>query len=155
MYSPWIIFKNQVEKMFEKDPEVHVEYDEDDNNIKLFVDNAEKAEALNKILPMRKTFGNVEIKITVVPANGEDERMKYVKTAFHGNGALSHLTTIQDIPPMHMSNPITYCVFKKEVVQYNADNLGSESGVASTLYEDLAREIFGSIGGVYFCTDTE
>lgn len=54
---------------------------------------------------------------------------------------------------MYISNPIAYCSFKKEVVQYPADDLSSETGLKSTLYEDLAREIFENTDGVYFCTD--
>ena len=155
MYSPWVIFSKQIEKLFERDPEVTLEFNDDRTSIKLKVDNPEKAEALSKILPARKVFGNVEVTMTVIPANSEDYRAKYVERAFKGNAALSHFTTVEEIPGVYISNPISYCVFEKEVVQYGADDLGSESGMASTLYEDLAREVFGPIGGVYFCTDSK
>ena len=156
IYSPWVIFGKQVEVMFEKDPEVTVKVSEDSKTIKLYVDNENKAEALSKLLPLSKKFGNIEVAIHVVYSNPDvDYRAKYILQALEGNGAFSHLTTIDEIPGMKLSNPITYCVFEKEVVQYGADDLGSESGVASTLYENLAREIFGDIGGVYFCTDVK
>ena len=155
LYSPWVIFAKKVEKFFEKDPEVKFEFDEEKNVIKLFVDNKAKAEALGRLLPLRKTFGNVDVHIMIIPANKNMERVEYLEAALKGNEAFSHITTIEDIPPMHLPNPITYCVFKKEVVQYGADDLSSESGMASTLYQDLAKEIFSSIDGVYFCTDTE
>lgn len=153
MYSPWVIFSKQIEKLFERDPEIKLEFNDDRTEIKLRVDNPEKADALSRILPTKKKFGNVEVKITVIPSNDESYRAKYVKKAFEGNGAFSHFKTVSDIPGVHISNPISYCVFKKEVVQYGADDLGSESGMTSTLYEDLAAEILGPIDGVYFCTD--
>ena len=39
-------------------------------------------------------------------------------------------------------NSFTYVVFEKEVVQYWNDNLGDINGLRSTLYQDLAKEIF-------------
>lgn len=155
IYAPWIIFYRQVQALFTQDPEVNVIYNDDEKDIVLYVDNPTKAEALSKLLPASRIFGTVKVTVTVVPANAEgDDRMKYLEAAFKGNDAFSHISTVQDIPPMHLPNPITYCVFKKEVVQYDADDLSSESGKASTLYQDLAKEVFGDIGGVYFCTDT-
>lgn len=44
-------------------------------------------------------------------------------------------------------------LFKKEVVQYFTDNLGDYNGYRSTLYENIARDIFGDIVGVFFCTN--
>ena len=155
MYSPWVIFSKQIEKLFERDPEIKLEFNDDRTEIKLRVDNPEKADALSRLLPAQKKFGNVEVKITVIPSNDESYKAKYVKKAFEGNEAFSHFKTVSDIPGVHISNPISYCVFKKEVVQYGADDLGSESGMASTLYENLADEILGPIDGVYFCTDAK
>ena len=159
IYSPWVIFAKKMEVMFAKDPEVSVRFIDSDSEVKvleLFVDTDEKAEALSKLLPLTKKFGNIEVQINIISGNIDtDYRAKYLEDAFKGNGAFSHTTTVSEIPGMKISNPITYCVFEKEVVQYGADDLGSESGMASTLYENLAREIFGDIGGVYFCTDVK
>jgi len=156
VYAPWIIFYRQIEAMFSEDPEVVVTYDDETKTITLRVEDLKKAEALSKLLPSHRVFGNVEVTVTVVPANKEPiDKSKYLEAAFRGNGAFSHITTIQDIPPMHLPNPVTYCVFKKEVVQYDADDMSSESGRISTLYQDIAKELFGNIGGVYFCTDSE
>ena len=52
-------------------------------------------------------------------------------------------------------NPIHYCVFKKEVAQYWGDNLGDPHGNVSTLYQEIAKDIFGESGGVIFCTDNK
>ena len=153
IYSPWVIFCKKVTELFKQDPDVRVEVSDDNQSIKLYVDKTEKADALSKILPSSKSFGNVSVSISVIPSNEGDYKAKYFKTAFDGNGAFSHLTTVDHIPDMYISNPISYCVFKKEVVQYGADDLSSESGVRSTLYQDIASDIFGDVEGVFFCTD--
>ena len=40
------------------------------------------------------------------------------------------------------------------LLTYSEQSLADIHGFRSTLYEDIAREIFGSDMGVYFCTDT-
>lgn len=56
--------------------------------------------------------------------------------------------------------PFTYVVFKNCVVQFFNDNLNDPHGIVSTLYQDIAAEIFADMpfpqdGGICFCTDTE
>ena len=56
--SPWILFYKKVSALFEKDPGVRVLFDESDNSLKLFVEDAKKATALEKLLPKEMTFGS-------------------------------------------------------------------------------------------------
>ena len=44
------------------------------------------------------------------------------------------------------------CVFAKEVVQYWNDSLSDPYGKVSTLYQDIAKDIFEDTDGVMFCT---
>lgn len=155
IYAPWVIYSKKIEVLFEKDPDVTVKYDNDTHTISLYVENSKKANALSRLLPSAKVFGSVVLAIDVIPANNDNWQARYFRDAFEGNEAFSHLTEITEIPDVMISNPIAYCVFKKEVVQYGADDLSSENGVASTLYQDIAKEIFGETEGVYFCTATE
>ena len=154
MYSPWVVFANQMKALFAKDPDVKVEYDSEMQTITLYVDDVDKADALMKILPMTKDFGTTKIYIRVIPANENSGEYlaRCFELAFMGNEAFSHLTTV---PDAFMSNPLSYCTFKKEVVQYPNDNIFDEHGICSTLYQNLAHDIFGDVGGVFFCTDTE
>lgn len=155
IYAPWVIYAKQIEALFAKDAEVGVSYDDDSNTVEIYVENAEKADAISKILPTQKVFGKVVLNITVIPANGKTSAAKTIETAFKGNEAFSHMTIIEEIPDFYITNPIAYCSFKKEVVQYAADDLSSETGMKSTLYEDLARELLENTDGVYFCTDKD
>ena len=158
MVSPWMDYVHKLEAFFKKDDDVTIEFvDGEDRKIKIFVETDKKAEALEKLLPESVTFGNVSVKIIVIPANeGEESKAALFRAAFEGNDAISFIETVS---PPFSSNPFTYVVFEKEVVQYWNDNLGDINGLRSTLYQDLAREIFAgegeSTGGVYFCTDID
>ena len=47
--APWISFYREIEAMFKEDEQVHPVYDEENNVVKLYVEDQEKAEALEKI----------------------------------------------------------------------------------------------------------
>ena len=146
---PWIEYYRKLEAMFGPDPDIKVEFDEGEMHIKLYVESHEKATALDELLPVQKDFGNVSVFIEVIPANDEPKRIDIVKRAFEGNPAFSYATTIEGI----MSNPISYVVFKPEVVQIWSDNLSDVNGLTSTLMAEIAKEIIGQDDGIFFCTD--
>lgn len=146
---PWVEYYRKLEAMFGPDPDIKVEFDEDEMHIKLYVESHEKATALDELLPVQKDFGNVSVFIEVIPANDEPKRIDYIKRAFEGNPAFSYATTIEGI----MSNPISYVVFKPEVVQIWSDNLSDVNGLTSTLMAEIAKEIIGQDDGIFFCTD--
>lgn len=154
MYAPWVIYARKIQALFEKDPDVIVHNNFEDNNITLYVNDADKASALMELLPEQKNFGNVTITITINPSNVCNKtKEELLRDAFNWNPIVNHFTTIH---PEGTTNPFTYCTFAKEIVQIAADNLGDEHGVISLLYEDIAREIFEDVDdGVYFCTDIE
>lgn len=150
--TPWVEFYKKVDFLFKDDPEVRVEYDERMHfgvkELKLYVENEEKAFALSKLLPAEKTFGNMKMKITVLPANHEDSLPELFEKAFRGNPALSYIQNVE-----LFETPVSYIVFKNRVVQYFADNLGDANGNRSTLYQDIANDVFESRNGIFFCTD--
>ena len=148
--SPWVNFYRELEALFAKDPEVKVVYDEEKNDVKLYVDNLAKADALAQLLPVERTFGNITITVTVIPANKEGaSKIQLFRTAFEGNGAFNYTASAEGI----FTNPIHYVVFANEVVQYFNDDLSDAHGVRSTLYQDIAEDIFENHESVYFCTN--
>ena len=150
MVSPWVEYYRKIESLFAQDQNVKVEYDESSNTIKLFVEDQEKADALTQLLPNRKEFGSIVVNIDVIPANKiETPRVDLFRKAFDGNGALSYIETVSGIS----SNDFNFVVFQPEIVQYYNDDLSDINGLRSTLYQDIAKEVFGERDGIYFCTD--
>ena len=149
--SPWITFARRVYKLFETDPEVRVEWNENDMELKLYVESQEKADALSQILPAERSFGNVKVAITIVPANVlKSNPLDIFATAFKGNPAVSFIKKVDG-----MGFSAGYVVFAPQVVQYYNDNLGDVHGIESTLFQEIADEVFENRDGVFFCTDIE
>ncbi len=150
--SPWVTFGREMEALFGPDPEIKVEFDNEAPAVKLYVDNEEKADALSKLLPTEKTFGNVILNIIIIPANKNsviDPKVAAFKTAFKGNPVLKDVVSID---AMAYRN-ITYAIFKNEVVQFFNDDLSDINGNCSTLYQTIARDIFGpAVADINFCT---
>lgn len=159
--APWITFYRKVEAMFKYDPDVNVVFDAENYNLKLFVFGNEKAEAIQKLLPPKKVFGEIEMFINVYPSNGEEKtnsgksrkyrayQMGVFDTAFADNPAYCYEMNASSELPFD----IHYVVFAKRVVQYYNDDIGNVNGVCSTLYQDIAKDIFVTEPNVHFCTD--
>ena len=147
---PWITFVNRVKGLFNGDPDIHIQYDEEEYALKLFVDDEEKADALMKLLPPQKEFGNVVLKISVIPADNGMDYLELFRAAFKGNPNVTDIVSVED----PFGTPLNFVVFKKEVIQFYNDDISDLHGVCSTLNEISAREVFGSsYDTVNFCTD--
>ena len=151
MAPPWVQYANAVNAMFGKDKEVEVVYNNDDKTLKLLVENPVKADALQQLLPVQKEFGNVVLKITVIPANKEMTKAQLYQAAFSNNPALRDVVPVEGV----FTNPILYVIFAKEVVQYYNDDLSDAHGNRNTLYQEIAKEIFNHQDGVMYCTDVD
>lgn len=152
--APWITFYHEMEAMFGKDPEIRVELDDSDEDemiIKLYVDNQSKAEALENLLPMEKKFGNVSIYIEVIPSNKEESKVRLFQKAFENNPAFKFIYSVDGAGLF----PANYVVFENKVVQFFNDELNDIHGNKSTLYQEIAKDIFENCEGIYFCTDTK
>lgn len=153
--APWVTYAREIGAMFDDDPAIKVEYDEENVEVKLYVEGVKKADAISQLLPVEKAFGGVKLKITIIPANetlSANKQKQLFLDAFEGNPAFETAVAVEGV----FSNPITYVVFRKKVVQYYNDDLGDINGICSTLYQDIAKNIFeGQTQGIYFCTDTK
>lgn len=145
---PWIIYYRKIEALFERDPEITIMFDDKKYVLQLRVTNAIKGYAIRKLLPKEVEFGNVVLNVIVDWEYSESEADLY-KAAFLDNPVLSYV--------MHMENPaigpVDYVVFEKEVAQYPNDDVVDINGICSTLYQDIARDIFIGNKRVKFCTD--
>lgn len=150
---PWVEFCAKMQAFFGQDPDIQLRYVEEPKTIRVYVNNQEKADALMALLPLKKTFGEVDLYIHVIPSNKElkEDKGAMFKAALENNPIFAEMIDIEGV----FVNPIHYCVFKKEVAQYWGDNLGDPHGNVSTLYQEIAKDIFGESGGVIFCTDNK
>lgn len=148
MISPWVNFYREIEALFAKDSEVKVVMDDAVPEVKIFVDNSRKADAIAYLLPNEKVFGNVTLKITVIPANdGIKSKFDAIQEAFIGNPALSYVW--QAKTPFGEFN---YVVFDADVVQYFNDDMRDINGNKTTIYQEIAKDVIGEDANLCFCT---
>ena len=172
--SPWVTYYHKVEALFKNDNDITVVYDEANNNLKIYVAGIEgenaKADALTKLLPTEKIFGDVVMPISVIPANkrldpvekryaGRNGRRGYIgetscelaelyRDIFNDNVAFYGTKVISGI----FTNDLVYVIFEPVVAQYYSDALDDYKGICSTLYQNLAKDIFINQENVFFCT---
>lgn len=151
---PWTKFYKELEALFKDDPGIKMTFKEAENGsgykIKLYVEGANKAEALSELLPKLKQFGNVTVSIEVIPANlNKEDIIQLYRAAFEGNPAFSYAEAVTGISVPNFN----YIVFEPEVVQFFNDDLGDINGYCSTLYQEIAKDVFVERPGVHFCTD--
>lgn len=155
--SPWTILYREIEAMFKQDPEVKVLLDEGRKVIKIYVNNAWKAAALCELMEEERHYGNVTVCIQVVPSNETADNdkhefanpMEIFETAFKNNPTLSYVKGQSQIFDVSY-----YVVFKNEVVQYFNDDISDVNGNCSTLYQEIAKDIFRKSLKANYCTDT-
>lgn len=160
---PWITYCHKVKKLFENDKDVlrieadeafaeytnvREETDETRPFLRIFVGDPYKADAIAKLLPEEKKFGNVTLKICVIPAYKKEDPYVLLKTAFRNNPIVEKIGHL-NVPGRE---PMDYVMFKPEVVQFYNDNLSDPYGNETTLYQTIASEVLKQPLGVFFCT---
>lgn len=145
--APWVRDYRKLYHLFKYDEDITVRFDDDDTSpeVKMYVHSDKKVEALKKLLPESITYGNVTMKITVVPANKNVKSTRELfKDLFEGNQIVERIID---------GDLFTYVQFEKKVIQYFNDNMADPKGNISTLYEIIAEDLFeGRHDGVFFCT---
>lgn len=167
---PWVTYVNKLIALFDQDPEITIKVT--NNFVQIYVDNEEKALLLTKWLPFGKQFGNYSLSIAVYPPNiATDEQSLSSKLKL--SAEIENLPLDRQFDLVFAHNPVysfsyrveglflndvVYVVFKNEVVQFFNDNLNDIYGNISTLYENIARDIFEGVFDnqiVFFCTDVK
>lgn len=149
--APWETYYKKLQALLGDDPEISLKFDKAAGVIKIYVDNAKKADALDRLLIARKVFGNVKINITVIPSNkvyhGEYEDL--YDCAFDGNPVFVG-TQYASLPE---GGDLSYVIWSREVAQFFNDNLADYQGNQTMLYEQIARDVLKYEPAVYHCTE--
>lgn len=160
--APWVSYAHKLKALFDPDPDIRIDYVEDMNEVKLYINGRKKYEALDYLLPKEKIFGNVTLHISLIPNNRSEtpDIGEIMRNAFKGNDIFSRV-----IDAKNMFDDVAYVMFYKEVAQYFDDNLADLNGMRSALYQDIADEVFRdmegdhmrvpALHGVHFCTEVE
>ena len=156
--SPWQEYQKEIVALFERDPQITVSsiYDyegkEANYGFDIEVRDHDKYEALARVLPSVKKFGNVTLKITLYETvnNSNAEDLVAVYTAlFRDNPIVDDVCAVVDIFGIKHA----YVMFKPEVIQYYRDELMDFNGLRSCLAQDIAKEVFdNSSYNLHFCT---
>lgn len=149
--APWETYYKKLQALLGDDSEISLKFDKAAGVIKIYVDNAQKADALDRLLIARKVFGNVKINITVIPSNkvyhGEYEDL--YDCAFDGNPVFVG-TQYASLPE---GGDLSYVIWSREVAQFFNDNLADYQGNQTMLYEQIARDVLKYEPAVYHCTE--
>jgi hypothetical protein len=159
MSPPWVTYINKLIALFDGDPQIAFDVNTDIPSVSIITNNGDKAAALVRLLPTKKQFGNVTLEINIkgkISNLAFRTNAKLFNTAFKDNPAFVQCVTPDD---EYWYPCITYVIFKNYVVQFFNDNLNDAHGIISTLYQNIAAELFEdallSTGGVGYCTDIE
>ena len=152
--SPIVVYVKKLQTFFAEDPDICVEYDENDpDSVNITVGDPEKFYALSSVMESEVEFGNLHLSIYIWPADlSEDDKTEMFKKLFKDSSIVS---SIDEIKSEGTSNKFTYISFRNQVVKYWADNLGNPHGNAFTLFETVANDIFENHDGVFFTTAEE
>ena len=135
--SPWAAYAIKVKALFDGDDEVIVAYNNDEPSLTLYVENAVKADAIAQLFPETVEFGNVSMKIEVLPANDEVTIGDLFAAAFNGNPVFGGVYNFDS-----MGLKSTFALFAPKAVQYYSDDLREYGGVSTKTYADIARDVF-------------
>jgi hypothetical protein len=158
---PWITYIHKLTELFDPDPQIAFNISESSKgpSVTLSTSNGDKAAALLKLLPSEKKYGNITLEINVdcdhVSNLAFPSPKVLFETAFKGNPVFAYAVCPTEEGYWYIG--ATYVVFQNRVVQFFNDNLNDCHGVISTLYQDIAAEIFedADIYGVYYNTNVE
>jgi hypothetical protein len=145
--APWIQHCSKVDQFFIDDDDVTLDYDDESKTIKLRVKGTDKANSLAKIVRSEVSFGNVTLRVVVVPDNDSEPTLEnLLQWAFAGNGIFSG-TAVEE----EHGGTVTYAVFEPETIQIWNDNIGSCYGVETYTVEQVAKDVLDV--DAFICSD--
>ena len=155
---PWITYMNKLMALFDGDPQIAFNIDSDEKSVTIACNNGDKCAALAKLLPAEKEFGNITFTINIdgpMSNRAFVNKKELFEVAFEKNPAFSYV--VAPAEDNYWYPGMIYVVFKNCVVQFFNDNLNDCHGIISTLYQDIAAEIFedAHLDGVCYNTDIE
>lgn len=143
---PWFIYHKKLRSLFAEDEQVNigelVQGPGGQYTAEITVSDKEKQAALQRVILQNVEMGNIKITFTFadpldIPQADDDVSLETFIAAFKGNPILVKTTTVQTIS----GNTECYAIFRKEVIQFFADNTFDYYRNYNGLAVDIAREV--------------
>lgn len=143
---PWYIHRDKLSALFEEDGQVTIgkveKRSDGQYTAEITVSDKEKQAALQQIILQNVNFGNVKLTFTFadpldIPQANDDVSPETFIAAFKGNPIL--VKAMNAVNPWQL--PETVVIFRKEVIQFWADNMADFYGNYNGLAVDIAREV--------------
>lgn len=143
---PWYIYHKKLRSLFEEDDQVNIgeleQGPDGQYTAEITVSDKEKQAALQQIILQNVKMGNINITYTFadpqdIPQADDDVSLETFIVAFKENPILVKTATAQTLS----GNLQYYAIFKKEVIQFFADNISDYYGNYNGLAVDIAREV--------------
>ena len=162
---PWVTDINKIQALFDPDPQIAcnvVWKGQPSITLAVAESNPKKAVAIRQLLPEYIPYSNVTLSIDVdcpkIINIAFTNKKELFEAAFGGNPAFAYCVAPKQEDYWYLD--FVYVVFKNCVVQFFNDNLNDAHGLISTLYQDIAEELFRDAilpggGMVAYCTDVE
>ena len=155
--APWQTYAKKLKVLFDRDPQIKVSdvYEVDDDDIQYGIDievrNHDKFVALDRVLPSVRTFGGINLAITLYDEENSDVNsdVALYEAIFKDNPILKEVKDVVDPAGVHHG----FVIFAPEVLEFYDDDLRDYKGNWHGLAQDIAREVFDSdYRGINFCT---
>lgn len=146
---PWETYVKKLKGMFTCDPEIKIMYDREMRVVHVYVDQANKADALTVLLKDKVEFGEESLTIEVIPANKKIYRdtENIWEEAFYCNDVFCRTEEVE-----YPFGKMTYVMWTGKPIQFFNDDLSDFYGNETILPEDIAADIFKPISGTCHCT---
>lgn len=153
--APWVTFNKKMKALFDGDKDIVVgdiyESAATDYAFDIEVKSHKKFEALNRVLPKYREFGNVTLAIILYDEGSTlevEDFQELFKAVFDGN------ENVQDIQKRadQTGTEFMFVRFKPKVIQFYNDDTSDFNGLWSGLAMDIAKDAFDQYDGVSFCT---
>ena len=159
---------NELAAFLSKDADIHTKFEFKRRVLRIYVDNAAKAEALACVLKKRIELGNLYLDIAVYPGNGDgkygkklnceicaedkgDPKVLYTiwKLAFRGNKNFVRILQAKDQADVVW----TFALFNRVAVQWLNDDIQNPELTTSALPETVVKTFAAEHLGVQISTD--
>lgn len=150
LYAKYVLDYRKLVEFFRGDANIEVKpLNDATHSCEIVVHGTDKYNALQKHLRITDPAGGTNsLHVTLALATPTD--FDEVKALFYGNPHVDEIYMRgEEGEGVHAGQ----CMFKKEVIQYDADNIGHPHKKNSTLMENLAKEILADTHVFYATTE--